>query len=371
VRLQKEGDFKFLDCGPECSMAISEGGHVYTWGHGEGGKLGHQDNNDKKLPTKISALLEKKVPGGTGSCGFDHLLLLTAAAEYGEIGREFGVTISSGLPMSMGANTMGQLGLDDNNGRGQWTPQILDKKLRNNVEGSIDAKSGSGLFEGSQVQQVAAGMYYSLFLAGGKVYSCGQGDAGQLGVQKPADDPNRPKFIPMRFHVFAPQVIEPLSGIKQISAGPNYALALGTDGTVYSWGNNEIGQLGHGDEKERQFPTEVEELSGKGVKKVVAGERHWLALCDDGTVYACGSCRDGQLGIGMYAKQSRPKQVAGLEGMQDIAAAGNVSWAWKNLSAKGPERKKRAAPEGGEVAEPAAKKAKKAPAKKAPAKKKK
>jgi alpha-tubulin suppressor-like RCC1 family protein len=50
---QKEGSISFLDCGPEYSMAICEGGHVYTWGHGENGKLGHQDNNDKKLPTKV------------------------------------------------------------------------------------------------------------------------------------------------------------------------------------------------------------------------------------------------------------------------------------------------------------------------------
>ena len=66
----------------------------------------------------------------------------------------------------------------------------------------------------------------------------------------------------------------------------------------------------------------------------------------------------------MFAKQNKPKLVEGLEGMQGIAAAGNVSWAWRNLSAKGPERKKRAAPADGDGAEPAAKKAKKAPAKK-------
>jgi alpha-tubulin suppressor-like RCC1 family protein len=54
--LQKEGNIHFLDCGPEYSMAIVQGGHVYTWGHGENGKLGHQDNNDKKIPQKAAPL---------------------------------------------------------------------------------------------------------------------------------------------------------------------------------------------------------------------------------------------------------------------------------------------------------------------------
>ena len=42
--------------------------------------------------------------------------------------------------MAIGGNEAGQLGLDDANGRGQWTPQMLDKKLRSNIEGSVDAK---------------------------------------------------------------------------------------------------------------------------------------------------------------------------------------------------------------------------------------
>lgn len=50
------------------------------------------------------------------------------------------MTISGGLPMAMGANECGQLGIDDPNGRPQWTPQMLDKKLRSNIEGSVEAK---------------------------------------------------------------------------------------------------------------------------------------------------------------------------------------------------------------------------------------
>ena len=41
-----------LVCGPEYSLALVQGGHAYTWGCGAEGKLGHQDHNNKKIPTK-------------------------------------------------------------------------------------------------------------------------------------------------------------------------------------------------------------------------------------------------------------------------------------------------------------------------------
>jgi len=362
-RANKEGNVVDLVCGPEYSLALVQGGHAYTWGCGAEGKLGHQDHNNKKIPTKISALLEKKVPVGKAACGSNHCLLTTASAEYGEVGKEFGVTISGGLPMAIGGNEAGQLGLDDANGRGQWTPQMLDKKLRSNIEGSVDAKAGSGLFDGCSVTDLACGQMFSLALAGGKVWSWGSGDAGQLGLQKPPDDPKRPKFIPMRFHVYVPTHIEELRSVRQIAAGSYFSMAVCDNGKAYTWGKNEIGQLGHGDSTEREKPTEVTALSS--VKMVAAGDRHALALVEGGKVFAWGSGRDGQLGLGDGGKKNTPQEIPDLEDMQCIAASGNTSFAWRTLHAKGPEKKRKAeAPKAEEEAPPPAKKAKKGAAKK-------
>jgi alpha-tubulin suppressor-like RCC1 family protein len=256
-RAMKEGNIHSVMCGSVHSMCIAEGGHVYTWGNGETGKLGHQDNNNKKIPTKVSALLEKKIPGGKGACGYNHILLTTASAEYGEIGREFGMTISGGLAMAMGANECGQLGTDDPNGRPQWTPQMLDKKLRSNIEGSVEAKSGSGMFDDQPVTQFAAGQSFSLALAGGQVWSWGTGDSGQLGQTKPPPDPDRPSFMQARFFVRVPEVISELRSVRYIAAGNAFSMALCDDRRVYTWGRNEIGQLGLGDKKEREKPTLV------------------------------------------------------------------------------------------------------------------
>merc|ERR1711935_702090 len=194
-----------------------------------------------------------------------------------------------------------------------------------------DATAGSGMFDGCTVSQLAAGQWFSLALAGGKVWSWGTGDSGQLGLQKPPDDPNRPKFIPMRFHVHAPTLIEQLRSVRYIAVGSACSFAICDNGKVYSWGKNEIGQLGLGDKTEREFPTEMEGLTGKGAKMLVAGDRHALALVEGDKVFSWGSCRDGQLGLGESSAKDTPQEVPGLEGMQCIAAAGNVSWAWKTL----------------------------------------
>ena len=51
--VQKEKNICFVTCGPEYSIALADAGHVYCWGDGSDGKLGHQDNNNKKIPTKV------------------------------------------------------------------------------------------------------------------------------------------------------------------------------------------------------------------------------------------------------------------------------------------------------------------------------
>lgn len=64
------------------------------------------------------------------------------------------------------------------------------------------------------------------------------------------------------------------------------------------WGNASYGQLGLGgiDEEIVVTPRKCEFLDGKKVCDVGCGHRHTVFLLDDGTVYTCG-CNDlGQLG---------------------------------------------------------------------------
>ncbi|UIZ22816.1 hypothetical protein KXD40_003660 [Peronospora effusa] len=61
-RSKGEGRLSQIHAGANFGMVVTTAGHVYTWGNGEFGQLGHQENKNKKVPKKISALRELEVP---------------------------------------------------------------------------------------------------------------------------------------------------------------------------------------------------------------------------------------------------------------------------------------------------------------------
>ncbi|MEW6276752.1 MAG: hypothetical protein AB1556_16790, partial [Bacillota bacterium] len=111
---------------------------------------------------------------------------------------------------------------------------------------------------------------------------------------------------------------QPFPGIIGLAAGNSHSLAVKSDGTVWTWGNNSRGQLGIGSwdyEDIHSVPVQVKNLTG--IIAVAAGESHSLALKKDGTVWAWGNNSLGQLGDGTVLDsppycRCNPVQVAGL-----------------------------------------------------------
>lgn len=91
---------------------------------------------------------------------------------------------------------------------------------------------------------------------------------------------------------------------------------------IWAWGLNVYGQLGNGkveafdmatnSHSPNPFPMQVKNLSG--VTAVSAGTCHSLALKNDGTVWAWGLNRNGELGDGTFVNKHSPTQVVGAEG---------------------------------------------------------
>lgn len=95
----------------------------------------------------------------------------------------------------------------------------------------------------------------------------------------------------------------PLDTRKGRGAGTSYVLAIGKDGSVWTWGNGEYGQLGdgtYGDLKvgtKDNIKTSPVKISGlKNIKSAYVGWEHVVALSEDGCVYTWGSNFCGQLG---------------------------------------------------------------------------
>jgi len=140
--------------------------------------------------------------------------------------------------------------------------------------------------------------------------------------------------------------LEQLFGIPfftAIEAGSGHTVALRNDGTVWTWGRNQSGQLGDGTTANRLIPVQV--LGGatgnlflRNVIAIAAGDGHTVALRYDGTVWAWGANESGQLGDGTTTDRLTPVQVAGLSNVTAIAAGGShtvaiqgedsVVWAW-------------------------------------------
>ena len=165
------------------------------------------------------------------------------------------------------------------------------------------------------VTAVSAGGRHSLaLLADGTVVAWGADGVGQLG-----DDSTTESAVPV--------AVQGLSGVTAISAGSNHSLALLANGTVMAWGGNEAGQLGigSGSIEDSTVPVPVKGLSG--VKAIAAGTNFSLALLSNGTVMSWGENESGQLGSGSLASTDAPVAVKNLTGVAAIAAGEEFSLA--------------------------------------------
>jgi len=126
-----------------------------------------------------------------------------------------------------------------------------------------------------------------------------------------------------------------LSDILAIAAGGQTSLALRADGTVWSWGVNNKGQLGNNvATKYSAPPLQVKAQLGdlSGMKAIAGGSAHCLALKADGTVWAWGWNSNGQLGDGSTSDRSTAAAVKGgkklgtfLKNVKAIAAGGTAT----------------------------------------------
>jgi hypothetical protein len=132
-----------------------------------------------------------------------------------------------------------------------------------------------------------------------------------------------------------PRRLAGLSNVASVSAGERHVVVLGTDGRVWSWGENAAGQLGDGTNLNRYFAAPVPNLAN--VVSVKAGGLHTVALQRDGTVLAWGDNYYGQLGNGNTNASANPVAVVGLENVRRLAAGSQRSaaltadgsvWTW-------------------------------------------
>jgi alpha-tubulin suppressor-like RCC1 family protein len=155
------------------------------------------------------------------------------------------------------------------------------------------------------------------YAATGSLWNWGRGDFGQLG-----DNTSTAKSSPV-------QTVSGGTNWKLVAGGNYHAASIKTDGTLWTWGRNNFGQLGDNTVTVRSSPVQTVS-SGTNWKQVAAGYDHTAAIKTDGTLWLWGHNLFGTLGDNTTAAKSSPVQtVSAGTNWKQVAGGGRHTAAIK------------------------------------------
>ena len=162
--------------------------------------------------------------------------------------------------------------------------------------------------------QVETGRDFTVVvLADGTLQVFGDNAHGQLG-----DGTTTASNVPIAANLIDVEQVNILGTSQTV-------LARTTDGKVWAWGRNELGQIGNGTTTDSSVPVEV--VPALNAVDVSGGEFHSLAALANGTVLAWGLNVAGQLGNGTTTSSQTPVTVVGVATATRVAAGGSFSLA--------------------------------------------
>lgn len=130
----------------------------------------------------------------------------------------------------------------------------------------------------------------------GSLWSWGDGGAGECGDTLPAGYVrNEPR-----------QIVSNISW-QSIAAGSRTSFGIKTDGTLWAWGLNDIGQLGVGNFVDQRLPVQLGTAANWAM--VSSGYNFTVALRSDGSLWTWGSNYFGQLGNGTSTDDPTPTNI--------------------------------------------------------------
>ncbi|HEX6186616.1 MAG TPA: S8 family serine peptidase [Pyrinomonadaceae bacterium] len=244
------------------SAALKSDGTVWIWGQNVG--LGAATPNVRIVPTQLTGISNVSAISGGGG----HLLMLK----------------SDQTVWAAGANSRGELG-DGTTTNRPFPVRVLN--LSNIVNIAAGDEEHSAAVRGD-----------------GTVWAWGINFHGELG---PGGGPNN--FDP---HPTPLQVTGLPAGMTKVSTGRGFCIALDANGSVWGWGNDSNWQTGRGSGVgNNSVPNQIPNFSG--VVALAAGDNHSVALKSDGTVWTWGGNDQGQLGDGTTTQHMPPRQVSTIE----------------------------------------------------------
>ena len=272
-------NWKQVAGGSDHTAAVKTDGRLWCWGYNSFGQIG-----DGTSPNAFSSRISPVTTAGGGTnwkqvaCGFAH----TAAIK------------TDGTLWSWGNNGLGQLG--DNT--------IVNKSS------PVSTVGGQGSWK-----QVAIGYSNTAAIkTDGTLWTWGNGASGQLG-----DNTSSNRSSPVT-------TVAGGTNWKQVAAGKEHVGAIKTDGTLWFWGANSFGQLGDNTSSSRSSPVTTI-AAGNNWKQVGLGFNadHTTALKTDGTLWTWGRNNSGQLGDSSTSSRSSPVTTFGGQGSWKQVSCGSAA----------------------------------------------
>jgi alpha-tubulin suppressor-like RCC1 family protein len=347
------GPIAYVAAGDSTTLAITQGGDVYTWGDNWCGQLGTGDMDSRVAPTRVV--------GVTGAVQADihhgHAAVLTADGEVwawgsntsGELGREPGelqesiptpvkvdlppevgqpVLVATGYNFTMLLTEEGEIWGWGNNNPGWFGPASHDPVPQPSlVDTDWDDAATTALSVGGEWVAVA--------LVDGTPYGFGADWSSQIGgrglVQAKLPIVGLPDKTIVQADTSAystaaldqdgdvwtlgrgydqelgrpytgdgdpiPKVVDGLHGISAVAAGDTLGMALSGDrGSVYTWGTWGRANLSYYALTDHAYIPVRASGFHDSIKQIAAGKNHAVALTDSGEVYTWGVNSSGQLG---------------------------------------------------------------------------
>ena len=203
------------------TLAVNSSGKLYAWGWNHYGQLGNSSTTNVSSPIQIGSLTDWAVVGGGSSAS---------------------VAIKSdGTLWTWGKNNQGQLGLGDTIGRSSpvQVGALNDwADVWNDDEHTLAIKTD------------------------GTLWAWGRNLDGKLGLNTATT------------YYSSPVQVGALTNWKKAVAGREHSVAIKTDGTLWTWGDNTIGQLGTGASSSTNYSSPVQVGTGTDWSDISGG-----ALC--------------------------------------------------------------------------------------------
>jgi alpha-tubulin suppressor-like RCC1 family protein len=237
-----------ISAGNNHSLALKTDGTLWTWGNNANGQLGDNTITNKLTPITTFA-------GGTDwkqvSCGRGHSSAIK----------------TDGTLWTWGNNSQAQLGINEGGTTTNRTTPVTT------------------FAGGTNWKQVSCGTFYTgAIKTDGTLWTWGRNDIGQLGINSTLN---------------ASTPVTTFAGgtnWNEVSCGYAFASAIKTDGTLWIWGSNLRAHLGINDTIDRLTPVTTF-AGGTNWKQVSCGAEFPAAIKTDGTLWIWGYNSVGQLGI--------------------------------------------------------------------------